>query len=403
MMKHSAMIVSLKHGSIAIKNLRKQYELLSAYQLSPWLVYPMLVILRETMLGLRRFSFDWLGGSARLSAFEPGSITLAVAFTLAFCAGYVILYVRGPQKLPLVLIMSVAASIMYFGLEYFIVNLDLHLLPGGRNACANSASGPYCLGYFELGMLMCVSVMVSINGCRWALQRLGNQTYSWELPTRPDMKNAGPLSGVRQGTAWGLVSTAARFIVGALLLSFMIGILAGLAQSIWKLPQTDNFDLQLKIAAISIVETILLLAAIAAGRIVGAGSIKAGLGNKAVSKPLLMILLALVLVGYEALATYLLFEIRPDLLLLESHPLERISGCSRAPSSRSSCASRSISPSLMWIRDWIGFARCSPLSSRLPSLSLSGALSRGRGATRHPSGTKVLRRTKLNEILWVCL
>lgn len=320
MMRHSAMDISLKHASLAIKQLRGQHELLGAYQLSPWLVYPLLVILRETVFGLRHFSFDWLGGHARLSVFEPGSITLSVAFTLAFCAGYVILYVRGPQKLPLVLTMSVAASIMYFGLEYFIVHLDLHLLPGDRNACVNSASGPYCLGYFELGMWMWVSVMVSINGCRWALQRLGNQTYSWELPTRPDMRNAGPLSGVRQGTAWGLISTAARFMVGALLLSFMIGILAGLAQSIWKLPQTDNFDLQLKIAAISTVETILLLAAIAAGRIVGAGSIKTGLGNKAVSKPLLMILLAIVLVAYEALATYLLFKLRPDLLLLEQYP-----------------------------------------------------------------------------------
>jgi hypothetical protein len=42
----------------------KQDWLWTVYVISPWVAYPFLVILRESILGYRCFSFDWLGGHA---------------------------------------------------------------------------------------------------------------------------------------------------------------------------------------------------------------------------------------------------------------------------------------------------------------------------------------------------
>ena len=45
----------------------KQDWLWNVYVISPWVAYPFLVILRESILGYRWFSFDWLdwlGGPA---------------------------------------------------------------------------------------------------------------------------------------------------------------------------------------------------------------------------------------------------------------------------------------------------------------------------------------------------
>jgi hypothetical protein len=74
------------------KTWRNQDWLWTVYLFSPWFVYPFLVILRESVLGYRRFSFnwlDWLGGHARTSVFEPSNVALALAFILLYCAAYV--------------------------------------------------------------------------------------------------------------------------------------------------------------------------------------------------------------------------------------------------------------------------------------------------------------------------
>jgi membrane protease YdiL (CAAX protease family) len=65
--------------------------------------------------------------------------------------------------------------------------------------------------------------------------------------------------------------------------------------------------------------TILLVAAIVAGRVVGGGDVNVGLANEPILRSPLILLLATILAGYAAIATYVLYRARPD-LLLEDHP-----------------------------------------------------------------------------------
>ena len=105
----------------ATKTWRNQDWLWIVYVFSPWFVYPFLVILRESILGYRRLSFnwlDWLGGHARTSVFEPNNIALALAFIFLYCAAYVVLWVRGRSRLALVAIIFVVAATAYFGILY---------------------------------------------------------------------------------------------------------------------------------------------------------------------------------------------------------------------------------------------------------------------------------------------
>ena len=72
------------------KTWRNRDWLWTVYVFSPWFAYPFLVILRESILGYRRFSFgwvDWLGGHARTSVFELNNIALALAFILYVLRG----------------------------------------------------------------------------------------------------------------------------------------------------------------------------------------------------------------------------------------------------------------------------------------------------------------------------
>jgi membrane protease YdiL (CAAX protease family) len=129
----------------------------------------------------------------------------------------------------------------------------------------------------------------------------------------------GPLSGVRRGSPWGLIATAVRFIVFIGIVSLMIGLFSGLAQTIWKIPDTPAFDFALKTLVAFAGVTILLSVAIAAGRVVGGGNVNAGLGNEPVLRAPLVLLLAAILAGYAAIATYVLYRVRPD-LLFEDYP-----------------------------------------------------------------------------------
>jgi membrane protease YdiL (CAAX protease family) len=301
------------------KTWRNQDWLWTVYLFSPWFVYPFLVILREAILGYRRFSFswlDWLGGHARTSVFEPNNIALALAFILLYCAAYVILWVRGRSRLALVAIIFVVAATTYFGILY----LDARFSPDAGDVCSNRDWGSSCVSYFELGLVMMASIVWSTAGCRWMFRRWASQAYSWDLPDKRDLKNAGPLSGVRQGSAWGLIAAAIRFIVFIGIVSLMIGIFSGLAQTIWKIPNTPAFDFALKMLAAFVGLTILLVAAIAAGRVVGGGNVNAGLANEPNLRSPLILLLAAILAGYAAIATYVLYRVRPD-LLLEDHPI----------------------------------------------------------------------------------
>jgi uncharacterized protein len=300
------------------KTWRKQDWLWTVYLFSPWFAYPFLVILREAILGYRRFSFnwlDWLGGHARTSVFEPNNIALALAFILLYCAAYVILWVRGRSRLALVAIIFVVAATTYFGILY----LDARFSPDAGDVCSNRDWGSSCVFYFELGLVMMASIVWSTAGCRWMFRRWASQAYSWDMPDRRDLKNAGPLSGARQGSAWGLIATAIRFIVFIGIVSLMIGIFSGLAQTIWKIPNTPAFDFALKMLAAFVGLTILLVAAIAAGRVVGGGNVNVGLANEPILRSPLILLLAAILAGYATIATYVLYRVRPD-LLLEDHP-----------------------------------------------------------------------------------
>jgi membrane protease YdiL (CAAX protease family) len=300
------------------KTWRNQDWLWTGYLFSPWFVYPFLVIARESILGYRRFSFnwlDWLGGHARTSVFEPSNVALALAFILLYCAAYVLLWVRGRSRVALVAIIFVVAATTYFGILY----LDARFSPDAGDVCSNRDWGSSCVPYFELGLLMMASIVWSTAGCRWMFRRWASQAYSWDMPEKRDFKNVGPLSGVRRGSPWGLIATAVRFIVFIGIVSLMIGLFSGLAQTIWKIPDTPAFDFALKTLVAFAGVTILLSVAIAAGRVVGGGNVNAGLGNEPVLRAPLVLLLAAILAGYAAIATYVLYRVRPD-LLFEDYP-----------------------------------------------------------------------------------
>ncbi len=274
--------------------------------------------MRESILGYRRFSFgwvDWLGGHARTSVFELNNIALALAFILLYCAAYVLLWVRGRPRVALVAIIFVVAATTYFGILY----LDARFSPDAGDVCSNHDWGSSCVPYFELGLLMTVSIACSATGCRWMFRRWASQAYSWDMPDKRDLKNAGPLSGVRRGSAWGLIATAIRFIVFIGIVSVMIGLFSGLAQTIWKVPDTPAFDFALKTLVAFVGVTILLSVAIAAGRVVGGGNVNVGLGNGPILRVPPVLLLAVVLAGYSAAATYVLSRVRPE-LLFENRP-----------------------------------------------------------------------------------
>ena len=113
-------------------------------------------------------------------------------------------------------------------------------------------------------------------------------------------------SAVRRAASIGIVSV-------------MIGLFSGLAQTIWKVPDTPAFDFALKMLVAFVGVTILLSVAIAAGRVVGGGNVNVGLGNEPILRVPLVLLLAVVLAGYSAAATYVLSRVRPE-LLFENRP-----------------------------------------------------------------------------------
>jgi membrane protease YdiL (CAAX protease family) len=296
----------------ATKKLVRQAGFLNGYLLSPLGVYPFLVILRESIFGFRSFSLFWFGEHARDSFLETGSIGMALAFILAFCAGYVAFYVSGRLRLLLVVLLSALASTMYFGILY----IDVRLTLDASNHCGNRDGVPYCMSYFETGLVMFVSLNLSISGCRWAFERFAAQTYSWRAPTQKQLKQAGAFQGgLPLDSVHGIIHWAVRFIVAAVAAAFFIVLVAILV----KVPQTPTFDLALKAVAALVAQAVLFAAAIAAGRAIGNGNVSSGLGNAPISHPRLIFLMGVALVAYGALATYVLYIVRPD-LLAEDYP-----------------------------------------------------------------------------------
>jgi membrane protease YdiL (CAAX protease family) len=301
---------ALRVHDLSTRHLLRRSWLLNAYLFSPWGMYPLLVMVREYILGFGDLSFDWLGGHARVSFLEPGSVALALIFIAAFCTGYALLYVRGGPRILLVSLMFVVACVLYFGFLYG----DARLISARYDRCGGRDGIPYCMAYFELGLTMTFALNVSIAGNRWAFERFAGRTFSWRAPTGKDLKSAGLSLGLNLETVSGLIGTALRFIVGICGIVLALAMVSVAVQAALKL-QTPTFDFVVKRLVLLVAEAVLLVTAISAGRALGRGSVSAGLGNVPIARPRLILVMGAGLAAYGALASYLVYRVRPDLFL----------------------------------------------------------------------------------------
>jgi membrane protease YdiL (CAAX protease family) len=169
------------------------------------------------------------------------------------------------------------------------------------------------MSYFEHGLLMAIALPLSFEICRWAFQRFAGGAYAWNVPSRKELKEASKLFGPKFETPAGLITTAIRFIVGTAAITFMIGLSVVLAGIIRKAPLVSDFTV--KTLLVFVAEIVLVATAVAAGRSVGKGDINVGLANTPISQRRVMLILAIAIAAYAALANYIAYLINPDLLI----------------------------------------------------------------------------------------
>lgn len=123
------------------------------YLLSPFIVYPHVMAVREYLSGSPQSPLDWIAGYSNVSIFEPASAITAVVVVVLYATGYALFFVERGQKIWIAVSFSISASIFYFTFAY----LDGRFLRDPRNACVGGA-GPFCIQFFEHALIMLLAV-----------------------------------------------------------------------------------------------------------------------------------------------------------------------------------------------------------------------------------------------------
>lgn len=123
---------------------------------------------------------------------------------------------------------------------------------------------------------------------------------------------AEPL-GSRPESAWRLVLVAVGWILLTQAATFVIGFFAGFFRASLHLQAGLVYEILTRSAYSFATASVILTAAIMRGRIIGAGDIRAGLGDNPPSRLPILVVLAVVIASYAGLLEYGVITVRPDL------------------------------------------------------------------------------------------
>jgi membrane protease YdiL (CAAX protease family) len=131
-----------------------------------------------------------------------------------------------------------------------------------------------------------------------------------DLPKLPI--NAGHL-GVRTESAWRLIAVAIGWILLAEAAAGVFGFFIGFFRSVLHLQTGLVFELLTRSTYSFAAASVILVATIVRGRIIGTGDVHAGLGNNPPSRLPILLVLAILIAGYAGLIEYSFIVGRPDL------------------------------------------------------------------------------------------